>query len=85
MRRYEAVDPSGLHARPAADFVKAVARLNSDAVLIKGEKVANAKSILEVLALAINYGDEITLETQADEKDLDGFEGELSEVLRRVD
>ncbi len=85
MRRYEAVDQSGLHARPAAAFVRAVAKLETDVVLKKGDKAANAKSILEVLSLGINYGDEVTIDGFGEEADLDQLEGELQGILARLD
>jgi phosphotransferase system HPr (HPr) family protein len=42
----------GLHARPASEFVKRAKQFYSDIVVIKGEREANAKSPLKLMALA---------------------------------
>ena len=51
----------GLHARPAAIFVQHAKSYQSEITLVKGEKSANGKSILSVLALGAEKGDEVTL------------------------
>ncbi|MEM4488916.1 MAG: HPr family phosphocarrier protein [Desulfurococcaceae archaeon] len=60
---------SGLHARPAAIFVKTCVQFKSDIKITKGGKQANAKNILQVLALGIDLGDEIVLEINGDDED----------------
>jgi len=51
----------GLHARPAALFVKTANQFDSDIDVIKdGEKV-NGKSIMGIMTLAIGCGTEITI------------------------
>jgi phosphocarrier protein len=52
---------SGLHARPAAIFVQHAKGYQSQITLAKGEKSANGKSILSVLALGAEQGDRVTL------------------------
>jgi phosphocarrier protein HPr len=52
---------SGLHARPAAVFVQHAKSFQSQITLAKAEKTANGKSILSVLALGAEQGDEIAL------------------------
>jgi phosphotransferase system HPr (HPr) family protein len=42
----------GLHARPASEFVKRAKQFNSDIVVIKGDREANAKSPLKIMTLA---------------------------------
>ena len=63
------VNESGLHARPAADFVgKAGTFLSSISISKLGNPiVANAKSIVFVLSLGIQKGD--SLEISADGSD----------------
>lgn len=54
----------GLHARPAASFVKTAARFKSKITienLTKGRSPANAKSILSVLTCGVTQNDEIRL------------------------
>lgn len=60
--RCRAVDPHGLHARPAARFVKSMAELGVPVTVRKGERKADARSILEVLGLGVDQGDDFTVE-----------------------
>ena len=55
--------PAGvaLHARPAADLVRAASRLPVSVTVAANGKRANARSILEVLALGAVGGTELTL------------------------
>lgn len=51
---------NGLHARPAAAIAKAANVFGDTHIYIrKGEKQANAKSMVEILGLGINFGDKI--------------------------
>lgn len=54
-------NPAGLHARPAAQFVRAAAQFASAIRVGHGAKEADAKSILAVLALGVHQGARITL------------------------
>lgn len=66
----------GLHARPASLFAQAAAKANGGVTVTKGDKQVNAASILSVISLGVNKGDEITI-TSDDEAALD----ELAELL----
>ncbi len=57
---------NGLHARPASLFVQEVNKSGLAVELSKGEKTLNAASILGVISLGIEKGDEITLRTEGD-------------------
>jgi len=60
----------GLHARPAAQFVKAAEHYKSNVRLCKDDIWVNGKSILGILTLAAEHGSEIILEvTGPDEQD----------------
>jgi phosphotransferase system HPr (HPr) family protein len=52
---------TGIHARPASEFVKKANEYESEIMVVKGEKKANAKSILGLLGLAAAKGDELTI------------------------
>ncbi|GAB3607138.1 HPr family phosphocarrier protein [Conyzicola nivalis] len=56
----------GLHARPASLFVQAVTATGLTVELTKGDKKINAASILGVISLGIEHGDEVTLHTEGD-------------------
>ncbi len=53
---FEITNKVGLHARPAAIFVQEANKFKSKMTIKKGEKEANAKSILGLLTLGINKG-----------------------------
>lgn len=51
---------NGLHARPAAAIAKAINGFEGTTVfLAKGEKTANAKSMVEILSLSVGCGDKV--------------------------
>ena len=58
---------SGLHARPASVFVQTAKKFRSRISIRKGEKEADAKSILSVLALGAECGDEIKIIVEGDD------------------
>jgi phosphocarrier protein HPr len=55
------INKVGLHARPAALFVKSAMAYQAAITVAKGEKTANAKSLLSVLGLGVCQNDEITI------------------------
>ena len=61
----------GLHARPAALFVKAAAATGVAVTIRKtgSEGHADARSILAVLALDVRHGDEVVLQADGDGAD----------------
>lgn len=61
---------AGLHARPAALFVKAANRFNSKITVVFGAKKADAKSILNIMGLNARQGATITISADgADERE----------------
>lgn len=60
-------DEVGLHARPAAQFAKTAAKFESEIVVRKGDRSADAKSLLEVLTLEANQGSVVEIEASGDD------------------
>ena len=54
-------DGVALHARPAGAFVRAAARAEAEVTVSVNGRTANAKSILEVLALGATGGTELVI------------------------
>jgi phosphotransferase system HPr (HPr) family protein len=54
-------DSVDLHARPAADFVRCAMRFDSSIRVAAGEREADAKSLLAVLALGAKGGSSLRL------------------------
>lgn len=69
----------GLHARPASLFVQAVTASGIPVQVAKGDKSINAASILGVISLGINHGDEVTLTAEGD--GAEGVLDTLTEIL----
>ena len=77
-------NPTGLHTRPANDFVTLANTFQSDITIRKNEKTANAKSIINLLRIGISQNDRVVLEADgADEEKavqaLTEFIGQLQE------
>ncbi len=61
----------GLHARPAAHFVRLAAQYESDVFLTSDNVRINAKSIMGVMMLAVERGAVLTIECDGkDEQEL---------------
>ncbi|MCU1527081.1 MAG: phosphotransferase [Frondihabitans sp.] len=58
---------SGLHARPASLFVQTVTASGHSVTIAKGDKSVNAASILGLLGLGVNTGDEVNLTVEGDD------------------
>jgi phosphocarrier protein len=61
-REIRIVNELGLHARPAAEFVRAANIFRSEIWIIKGEERFSAKSIIEVLTANLNCGNTAIIE-----------------------
>lgn len=79
-RKFNVVSDHGLHARPAANFVKFTSSLPVEVEVTVGEKTVNAKSIMAILGLNISKGTEMIITVQSeDESYLDQVETYLKE------
>ncbi|HZY66226.1 MAG TPA: HPr family phosphocarrier protein [Rubrobacteraceae bacterium] len=63
------VPEEGLHARPAAKFVKTAKDYSSDIKVIKGDTEANAKSSLNLMTLGATQGDKLTIRAEGEDED----------------
>jgi phosphocarrier protein HPr len=67
--RLTVIDPSGLHARPAARFVQAASRFASRIAIQHDGREADAKSLIALLGLTIRPSTEITLTADGPDAD----------------
>lgn len=65
--RAEITNRLGLHARPAAEFVKLASRFNSTVFVEKDGLEVNGKSIMGVMMLAAEQGSQLTVRTVGDD------------------
>jgi phosphotransferase system HPr (HPr) family protein len=60
---------TGLHSRPADVFVRTAKLYQSNVEIAKGNKKANAKTILKVILLNVCENDEITITADGPDED----------------
>lgn len=59
----------GLHARPAALFVKTAAKFKSDVFISRDSQMVNGKSIMGVMMLAAEMGAELVISANGEDED----------------
>lgn len=84
--RLTVIDPSGLHARPAARFVQAASRFASRIVIRQDGREADAKSLIALLGLTIRPSTEITLSADGPDADdaLAALAAELAPYVSQI-
>jgi phosphocarrier protein len=68
-RSVQIVNKHGLHARPAAEMVKAASKFKSDITISRDDLEVNGKSIMGVMMLAAEYGATIVLKASGADAD----------------
>ncbi|HXF95096.1 MAG TPA: HPr family phosphocarrier protein [Gemmatimonadales bacterium] len=66
-RAVRIVNPLGLHARPAAEFVKLANRFKADVKVRKDDVTVNGKSIMGVMMLAAECGATLLIRTEGED------------------
>mgnify|MGYP002388413554 CR=1 FL=1 len=59
---------TGLHARPASEFVKEASKFKSAVSIEFKEKKINAKSIINVLSIGISAGSKIIISAEGEDE-----------------
>ena len=73
-------DPVGLHSRPASEVAQAAAKFESDIKITSGDKSGNLKSIINIIALGIKQGEDVTIEATG--ADADAAVAEIEKVMK---
>ena len=76
------LNKNGLHARPAAEIVKAASKFKSDITIVRDDIEVNGKSIMGVMMLAAECGATITLRATGPDAS-DAIEAIASLVARK--
>jgi phosphocarrier protein len=81
------IDPSGLHARPAARFVQVASRFMSRIAIREDGREADAKSLIALLGLTIRPSSRITLAAEGPDADdaISALSAELAPFVAPVD
>lgn len=59
-------NPTGLHAKPVSMLAKFISEFKEDIYIIKDDRIANAKSIVNILNLKISYNTEVILRVEGE-------------------
>jgi phosphocarrier protein HPr len=68
-REVKIINKLGIHARPAAEIVKAAGKFKSSITIVRDDLEVNAKSIMGVMMLAAEFGSTIVLRASGDDAD----------------
>ena len=60
-RSVQVVNKAGVHARPAAELVKAASKFKSEITIVRDDLEVNGKSIMGVMMLAAEFGSTVML------------------------
>lgn len=66
-REIKILNKLGIHARPAAEIVKAAGKFKCNITIIRDDLEVNAKSIMGVMMLAAEFGAVVTLRAIGDD------------------
>jgi phosphocarrier protein len=66
-RQVRVANRHGLHARPAAEFVKLANRFRSDILVVREEMEVNGKSIMGMMMLAAEQGVELVIRANGED------------------
>ena len=70
VKKTQIINRTGLHARPASDFVKAAKQYSSKIMIKRAEDEtgANAKSIVLLLSLGLTKGTQVEISAQGEDE-----------------
>ena len=68
-KRFKITNKQGLHARPAALFVRTAARYTSEIWVTKDDDEVNGKSIIGLMMLAAEYGSEVEVRAEGEDEE----------------
>ena len=64
----EIIDPIGIHARPASVLVNVSSKFKSNVSFKSNDKIANAKSIINLMALGAKQGSQVEIIVEGDDE-----------------
>lgn len=63
-------NPTGLHTRPGAEFVKQAKQFQADIWVNKEHKTANGKSLMKLLQVGISCHDKIVISAEGPDEEI---------------
>lgn len=80
-REFTVTNKLGIHARPAAQFVKTASKFSCDIQVEKDDEQADGKSIMGLMMLAAGHGSVLIISAEGD--DADAALDALGELIKR--
>lgn len=77
-KKISVLNKLGIHARPAAQFVRVASRFRSDVTVEKDDESVDGKSIMGLMMLAVGWGANITVTVEGPD------EAEAIEALEQL-
>ena len=68
-REFTVTNKLGIHARPAAQFVKTASNFSCDIQVEKDDEQSDGKSIMGLMMLSAGHGSILTITTNGDDED----------------
>ena len=68
-KKMKVVNSQGFHMRPVTDFVNNMNKYNADVKIIAKGNEINGKSLMNIVASCIKFGDEIELQCTGPDED----------------
>ncbi len=82
MTKVKILSEHGLHARPASLIVNALLKYDCDVNFIKDGNKFNAKSIMNIMGMGLQNGDEIELDITGEDAEI--VEKELLDIFNEL-
>ncbi|OPJ57984.1 HPr family phosphocarrier protein [Clostridium oryzae] len=79
-KKVSIINESGLHIRPASNFVKVASKYKSNIEIIYGNSKINGKSIMGIMSLGVTKGNEIIISAKGEDE-----EKALNELVELVE
>lgn len=67
--KYIITEPEGIHARPAGMLLKKAREYKSKITITSGEKSSDATRLIQVMAMSIKSGTEVTVAAEGDDEE----------------
>lgn len=67
--KYTITEPEGIHARPAGMLLKKAREYKSKITITSGEKSSDATRLIQVMAMGIKSGIEVTVTAEGDDEE----------------
>ncbi len=69
IRKFTVTNKLGIHARPAAQFVKTASQFSCEIQVEKDDEQADGKSIMGLMMLAAGHGSVLSISTNGDDSE----------------